>query len=123
MQQEIDVPAGQTIIQQGEEGSGFFILRKGTLEVYRDDILLAVMMYPGTIFGEMGDMLGRPRTCTIKAKTEAKIVHVQTESLEELVRTQPEIAIKIIKTLANRLDRTTQKLIETARENPLWSTR
>lgn len=123
MEQEIEVAAGQTIIEQGEEGSGFFVLEKGTLEVYKDDILLAVLMYPGTIFGEMGDILGRPRSCTVKAKNASKIVHHQTGNLETLVNEKPEIAVKIIRTLASRLDRTTQKLIDTARENPLWSTK
>lgn len=116
----IDVRAGQTILEQGEEGSGFFILKKGTLEVIKDDILLAVLMYPGTIFGEMGDILGRARTCTVRAKTACKIQHIEYDTLQELVEQRPEVAVKIIKTLANRLDRTTQKLIDTARENPLW---
>lgn len=123
MEQEIEVRAGQTIIEQGEHGSGFFILKSGTLEVYKDDILLAVLMYPGTIFGEMGDILGRERTCTVKAKNAAKIAHHNFSTLEELVQDEPEISAKIIKTLASRLDRTTQKLIDTARENPLWSTK
>ena len=122
-QTEIDVQPGQQIIVQGEEGSGFFILRKGTLEVIKDEILLAVLMYPGTIFGEMGDILGRPRTCTVKAKTLSTIVHVETGSLHQLVEEMPEVATKIIRTLAGRLDRTTQKLIDTARENPLWATK
>ena len=123
MEEIIEVNGGQTIIEQGEEGSGFFILKSGTLEVYKDDILLAVLMYPGTIFGEMGDILGRPRTCTVKAKNAAKIAYIESESLDELVNTNPKVAVKIIKTLASRLDRTTQKLIDTARENPLWSTK
>ncbi len=121
MEQDIEVAPGQTIIEQGEEGSGFFVLKKGTLEVFKDDVLLAVLMYPGTIFGEMGDILGRPRTCTVKAKNNAVITHIEASSLEELVQMQPEIAAKIIRTLASRLDRTTQKLIDTARDNPLWS--
>ena len=123
MEQDIEVAPGQTIIEQGDEGSGFFILKKGTLEVYKDDVLLAVLMYPGTIFGEMGDILGRPRTCTIRAKGTSLITHVEVDSLEELVEMRPDIAAKIIRTLASRLDRTTQKLIDTARENPLWSTK
>jgi len=120
---EISVQPGDTIIAQGEEGSGFFILKKGTLEVYKDEVLLAVLMYPGTIFGEMGDILGRPRTCTVKAKTPSELMHIEADSLERLVEDMPEVAAKIIRTLANRLDRTTQKLIDTARENPLWSTK
>jgi len=123
MEQEIDVTAGQTIIEQGEEGSGFFILKKGTLEVYKDEVLLAVLMYPGTVFGEMGDILGRERTCTVKAKNASKIIHHTFNDLDTLVRDKPEIATKMIRTLASRLDRTTQKLIDTARENPLWSTK
>lgn len=122
MQQTFDIAPGQTIIEQGEEGTGFFVLESGTLEVFKDDVLLAVLMYPGTIFGEMGDILGRPRSCTIKAKNKAKVSFYQTENLDQLVKENPEIAVKVIRTLANRLDRTTQKLIDTARENPLWST-
>jgi CRP-like cAMP-binding protein len=121
MEQDYTISAGQTIIEQGERGSGFFILKSGTLEVFKDDVLLAVLMYPGTIFGEMGDILGRPRSCTVKAKNNAVITHIQTESLEQMVRENPEIASKIIRTLASRLERTTQKLVDTARDNPLWS--
>jgi CRP-like cAMP-binding protein len=123
MENIIDVNPGQTIIEQGDEGSGFFILKSGTLEVFKDDVLLAVIMYPGTVFGEMGDILGRPRTCTIRAKNAAKIAYYEVESLDELVRTQPDVAVKLIRTLASRLDRTTQKLIDTTRENPLWSSK
>jgi CRP-like cAMP-binding protein len=123
MEKIIEVSPGETILMQGEEGSGFFVLKSGTLEVYKDDVLLAVIMYPGTIFGEMGDILGRPRTCTVKAKNNATIAFHHIDSLDSLVRTNPEIAVKLIRTLASRLDRTTQKLIDTARENPLWSTK
>lgn len=123
MSKVIEVPAGQTILEQGEEGSGFFVLESGTLEVFKDDVLLAVIMYPGTIFGEMGDILGRPRTCTIKAKNSSRISYYQIESMDAFVRDNPKIAVKLIRTLASRLDRTTQKLIDTARENPLWSTK
>jgi CRP-like cAMP-binding protein len=123
MEKLIDVKPGETILRQGEEGSGFFVLKSGTLEVYKDDVLLAVIMYPGTIFGEMGDILGRPRTCSVKAKNAATIAYYPVDSLDSLVRANPEIAVKLIRTLASRLDRTTQKLIDTARENPLWSTK
>lgn len=123
MEKILEVKPGETILRQGEEGSGFFVLKSGTLEVYKDDVLLAVIMYPGTIFGEMGDILGRPRTCTVKAKNAASIAYYPVESLDELVTANPEIAVKLIRTLASRLDRTTQKLIDTARENPLWSTK
>lgn len=121
MHELIEVRPGENIVEQGEDGSGFFILRKGTLEVFKDDVLLSVLMYPGTVFGEMSDILGGERTCTVRAKNPSEISHFNYPSLEELVREEPEVAVTIIKTLANRLDRTTQKLIDTAREHPLWA--
>jgi CRP-like cAMP-binding protein len=123
MQQTIAVRTGQVLIEQGQQGSGFYILQQGTLEVIKDEIILAVLMYPGTIFGEMGDILGRPRSCTVRAKSDCVVEYYQFATLDDMVTTNPEIAVKMLKTLASRLDRTTQKLIDTARENPLWSTK
>ena len=64
----LEIEAGQNIIEQGEGDRGFFVLNSGSLEVYKDNVLLTVLNQPGTIFGEMGDILGKPRTCTVRAK-------------------------------------------------------
>jgi CRP-like cAMP-binding protein len=120
-EQTVDVAPNQTIIEQGEQGRGFFILQSGTLEVFKDGVLLAVLMYPGTIFGEMGDILGKPRTCTVRAKNQAKVLHVAAHDFAGYLREHPDTALKIIKTLASRLERTTQKLADTTRESPLWT--
>lgn len=121
MEEILDVDPGRTIIEQGEAGHGFYILQSGTLEVVKDEILLAVLMYPGTIFGEMGDILGKPRSCTVRAKNRAKVIHVPDADMAGIIRDNPDIALKIIKTLASRLERTTQKLADTTRESPIWS--
>ena len=119
--QVIEVAPNQTIIEQGEQGNGFFVLQSGTLEVFKDGVLLAVLMYPGTIFGEMGDILGKPRTCTVRAKNATKVLHIAATDFAGYLRENPDIALKIIKTLASRLERTTQKLADTTRESPLWT--
>ncbi|MCD8481459.1 MAG: cyclic nucleotide-binding domain-containing protein [Verrucomicrobia bacterium] len=121
IEQDYTIQAGQVVIGQGEPGVGLFILQSGTLEIYKDEILLSIMMHPGTIFGEMCDILSRPRSCTVRAKTPSKVTHVQADSIDELVEQRPELATKIIRTLAGRLERTTQKLVDTARDNTLWS--
>lgn len=100
------------IIKQGSEDSGFYILEKGSVEVYKDDMMLNVMMFPGTIFGEISDILGKPRTCTIKARTHTVLTKYEVEDMDELIAQHPEIAKRIFKTLASRLERTTQKLAD-----------
>jgi len=112
---------GATIIRQGDEGSGFYVLEKGSVEVYKDDLLLNILMFPGTIFGEMGDILGKPRTCTVKARTATTVTRYEGKDMERIIREEPEIAIKIFKTLASRLERTTQKLADVSRVSTVWS--
>ena len=83
--------------------------------------MLNVLMYPGTIFGEMGDILGKPRSCTVKARTPTTVTEYDSGDMENLSREHPEIAIKIFKTLASRLERTTQKLADVSRVSTVWS--
>ena len=68
MEKVIEVARGQMILQQGEVGRGLYILQSGALEVFKDDVLLSVIIHPGTFFGEMGDFLGKPRSCSVRAK-------------------------------------------------------
>jgi CRP-like cAMP-binding protein len=78
MEKEIEVERGQYILKQGEVGRGLYILQSGALEVYKDEVLLSVIIHPGTFFGEMGDFLGKPRSCSVKAKKASKIVLFKT---------------------------------------------
>ncbi len=119
--EEVEFAHGATVLRQGDQGGFFYVLAGGAVEVYKDDILLTTMMFPGTIFGEMADILGKPRTCTVKAKGTVKLTKIKSQPLEQLMREQPEIVAKIIKTLASRLERTTQMLSDHTKESPMWA--
>jgi CRP-like cAMP-binding protein len=106
--------SGATIIKQGEKDNGFYVLEKGSVDVYKDDHLLNMLMYPGTIFGEIAFIQGKPRTGTVKAHTAATVTRYECDNIESLIREHPEIAATIIQTLAGRLERTTQKLSDIA---------
>lgn len=112
MQTSLDFRPGETILKQGADSKGFYILEKGAVEIYKDEMMLNVLIYPGTVFGEIGDILGTPRTCTIKARAPTKLIKYECPDLDTLIREHPEIAIKILKTLSSRLQRTTQKLAD-----------
>lgn len=112
MQTTLEFKNGETIIKQGAKSQGFYILEKGSVEVYKNDMMLNVLIYPGTIFGEIGDILGTPRTCTIKARTHTCVSKYDCPNMDTLVEQHPDIAVKIMQTLASRLERTTQKLAD-----------
>jgi CRP-like cAMP-binding protein len=121
VQQTEEYRPGASIIKQDTKSTGFYVLEKGIVEVYKDDTMLNVLMYPGTIFGEMGDILGKPRSCTVKARTPTVVTKYDDGGMENIIREHPEIAIKIFKTLASRLERTTQKLADVTNVSTVWS--
>jgi len=119
--EEIDFPHGATVLKQGDPGGFFYILLSGSVEVYKDNNLLTTLMFPGTIFGEMADILGKPRTCTVKVKGGARLAKINSQPLENLMVEHPETVVKIVKTLASRLERTTAKLSDNIKDSPMWT--
>lgn len=107
-----EYPVGATIIRQGATDRCFYVLKKGAVEVIKDGVVLNVLMYPGTIFGEIGSILEKPRTSSVKARTATTVICYENVDLDQLVQENPEIVAKMLKTLASRLDRTTQKLTD-----------
>ncbi|HKK17040.1 MAG TPA: cyclic nucleotide-binding domain-containing protein, partial [Opitutales bacterium] len=93
---------GRTIIRQGDSGGAFYVLEKGAVEVVKDDVVLNVLMFPGTIFGEVSAILGKPRTSSVKARMPTTVTKYEGLDLEALVNEHPEIAAKMLRTLASR---------------------
>ena len=95
---------GDTVLPEGELGKGFCILESGTLEVVRDDRVLAEIDTVGSIFGELSEILGMKRVETVRAKTQVKVRHIE-ESIADIVTKNPKVSIKLIRTLGRRLYR------------------
>lgn len=110
MEKVIFYKAGETIIREGEQGKGFYILKEGSLDVLKDGVNVATITEPGTIFGEMSDILNEPRTCTIVAKSGSYIMHIP-KGIDVIISEYPSVAKKLIVTLAKRLEDTTKSLL------------
>ncbi|MBC8347263.1 MAG: response regulator [Verrucomicrobia bacterium] len=100
----VEYEAGDVVLPEGELGKGFCILESGTLEVVRDGRTLTEIDTVGSIFGELSEILSMKRDATIRAKTPAKVRHVE-ESIADIVTKNPKVSIKLIRTLGRRLFR------------------
>ena len=109
MNKTVNYNAGDLVLKSGEFGKGFCILKSGVLQVKKGATEIAEIATAGAIFGEMSEILGKPRYVDVYAKTDASILEVH-KSIEDLASTNPEITIKLIKTLARRLEDTTAKV-------------
>ena len=98
---------GDIVLNDGELGKGFCILESGSLAVIREGKTLSEIDQPGSIFGELSEILGMKRDAVIKAKTPSKVRHVE-ESIEDIVTKNPKVSVKLIRTLGRRLYRMNQ---------------
>lgn len=90
---------GQTIMQEGEQGSWFGVLLRGTVTVQLSDG--EVDRLPGDILGEMAIFdPGAKRGATIVGKKGGLIASFLGEELEELMVAEPEMGSKLMRLLA-----------------------
>lgn len=86
---------GDIIITEGQEGSSLFVILGGEVKVFTrgkggESVHLATLG-GGDFFGEISILTGRPRTATITASTQADLLRLDREDLDELSRTMPHI--------------------------------
>lgn len=67
-----EASAGSTIIRQGDEGDGFYVMERGTIDVYEGDAHKATL-YSGSSFGEIALLYGCPRSATLRARDFCKL--------------------------------------------------
>ena len=99
---EVDVPAGQVLVQPKEAGSGLFILEEGTVVVELTGGK-KIELGPGECFGEMALLDDRPHTARVRAKTGVRCLSIGRSEFQELLETEPKIGISLLRVLARRL--------------------
>jgi CRP-like cAMP-binding protein len=98
---------GEVLFREGESGDFMFVIQSGavriTKEVGGDDKVLAVLG-PGEFLGEMAILNGKPRTATAVVVEATRCLVIEAKTLESMVARNAEIALRLIKKLAKRLD-------------------
>jgi CRP-like cAMP-binding protein len=105
--------AGQTVFDEGDPGEVLYIIQSGMVELMRsgpDGPHLVSRLAPGEFFGEMGVLLGQPRTVRAVAVSDSRLIELDGATFEEMCVAQPEIAIRVIQRLAARVIDLDQRL-------------
>jgi CRP-like cAMP-binding protein len=102
--------AGEVIIREGDPGLGFYLILEGAAEVRKGGTAVAELG-PGDYFGEMALLLeDTPRTADVVATSQAKCLVITQWDLRALISTHPDIGMKIMNELAERLSGTEKAL-------------
>lgn len=99
---ELSLPAGATLMRQGERGREFVVIVDGTVEVLRDGKPLRTMG-PGDFAGEIALVADVPRTATVVASSPVRVLVLSDRAFARLIRETPSIAAKVLAVLGERL--------------------
>jgi CRP-like cAMP-binding protein len=95
---------GQVIFSEGDKGDKMYVIRSGEVEVERDGKIVETLS-GGGIFGEMALIDGSPRAATARAKTACEVAPITEKTFLFLVHETPFFAIAVMRSLADRLRR------------------
>jgi len=98
---------GATVFRQGDPGGSMYVIRAGKVRVLKNAQgrkRVVTTLGPGDFFGEMAVVPGRPRTATIEVLEDVELLRVPADKLQEMVSGTGEVAIRLIRHLAERLE-------------------
>jgi CRP/FNR family transcriptional regulator len=107
-------PSGSVILREGDPGDTCYILRSGRARVVRQHAdgraITLTNLGPGEIFGELAMFDGEVRSATVEAIDDVQAVAILAGDLKRLLNDHPEIAVKLLGALAERLRETNARI-------------
>ncbi len=114
-------PAGQVIIQEGDPGDSLFIMVSGEVEITKrltlvldedtpkERVMIRLKAEDGVYFGEMSLLESDPRSATVTALSDCRLLELYQKDFLELVRNDPAMGLKLLLRLAELLSRYLRK--------------
>ena len=104
---------GTVLFREGDPADVMYVIQTGEIEIRRKmgelERVLAVLP-AGEFFGEMAILTGRPRSATAVVKRPSRLLVVEASTFEAMLRGKTEIALRMIRALASRLERANQQI-------------
>lgn len=108
-----EFPRGTVLFREGEPGRDMFVVHEGRVRITKSaagqETLLSELG-PGEFFGEMSILSGNPRSATATCETDCKLLVVEQRTFEAMIRGHGEIALRMIRVLADRLQHANEQI-------------
>jgi CRP/FNR family transcriptional regulator, cyclic AMP receptor protein len=109
-----NVPQNTRLFRQGDRGDAMYLIESGRVRISihdedKQEVTLAELAQ-GDFFGEMSIIDGRQRSADAKVIEDARLAVLSREAFLSFVLTSPDIALKMLSALTDRLRRTDELL-------------
>ncbi|MEB3166042.1 MAG: mechanosensitive ion channel family protein [Cyanobacteriota bacterium] len=104
--QTVSYAAGEAIVEEGAQGESLYQVLRGRVSVLKrmDDgqALRVAELGPGQVFGEMTLFQDTPRSATVRALVECRLLRVGRSGLRELMEQDPTLLEKVAALVSER---------------------
>ncbi len=106
---------GEIIFSEGDIGTEMYIVQSGTVELLKaigGETRVLATLEKGDFFGEISVLEDVPRTASAQAKTDVELVRINGATFDAMLKSNTEIAIRMMRKLSRRLREVTAMLEE-----------
>ena len=112
----VDFAAGEYIFREGDLGTEMYIVHAGKVEILKkiegEEKQLA-LLERGDFFGEMSLLEELPRAAAARAESDVRLLQINGSTFDQMLRANPEIAVRMMRKLSRRLRQTDEMLEQT----------
>jgi LmbE family N-acetylglucosaminyl deacetylase len=96
---------GSYLCRQGDPGGELYVVTEGTVEAIKegDREWTVLVAGEGEVVGELSVFADTPRSASLKARGDVKVLTIQGAHFRELLREHPELSEEVMRILATRL--------------------
>ena len=108
------IEKGTTLLREGDVDTRFFLLQEGSLDIFiKEKKINTINAQPSQDFvGEIGAVLGTPRTATVVAATKCVVLCLPNIEIEKVIRASPTLGVRLIHSLCHKLANSASTLAE-----------
>jgi len=107
---------GEVIFREGDVGDTCYLLRSGAILLTREHqdgrMVALAELRAGSLFGELAMFRGERRSATAEVIEAASALALLATDMQRLVRRNPELALRLLANLAERVSRTNERLLQ-----------
>lgn len=99
-----DLAPGELLCREGEDAATLYVLLSGRIDVERDGRgPVASLGRRGDLMGEMSILTGQPRSATLRAELESRVLEIPASGFRDLLERAPHLGLPLAQILSQRL--------------------
>ena len=100
---QVKFDEGEIVYSLGDDAKNIYLIHSGHVSIRSKHGLELGLLGPGEIFGEVGRVIGSPRTVTAKAKTDCILYEIEWAKLQKKLDEADPVLVAISRGLSLRI--------------------